>query len=343
MIRPTNLIYLVTRAHGLSTHLLSRDEIILLARSRDLNAFIEGLMRSDYAEDVGAVSREEVNARTLNKIFSDTYVRRLLYLLKVASGNIKSFLDAYTRRVEVDNIKRISRAKFHGLDIDISELIQLPRVYSPINFQAMVEAETLEDSLSLLGFTMYKGVVEYISISRELNSTLPIESYLDKVYYINLHKKMGGIVDRDVVLNIIGVEVDLRNIYYIVSYKILDIPHEMIESAIIRPVYRFKDEHISNMIRARIDGVLDVLNLTPYKDYIERLIPSIEAKSIDKLEYELSKIFKDLIDKIALRNPLGLGYILWYLNSINYECRNLMTIAFGKELGVTDLESDLIL
>jgi len=141
----------------------------------------------------------------------------------------------------------------------------------------------------------------------------------------------------------IGLEIDLRNIYYIISYRILDVSPDIIESAIIRPVYKFKNRHISSMIRARFDGILDVLNLTPYRDYIKRLLPAFEAKSIDRLEHELSKIYKNHIDKISMKNPLGLGYILWYLNSIGYECRNLMTIAFGKELGVKDIEESLII
>ncbi len=342
-MRSAAYIYLITRAHGLSTHLLSADDFRSLMRSRDLDAFVEAISRGDYAEKVGLLPREKVSAKELNRVFSEIYVDRLLYLLKVAPQPINKFLDAYTRKVEVENIKRILISKFYGLTITQEDLITLPRTYSVINFQAMLEAESIEDAISLLVYTKYKGVGNYISIARESDSTIPLEAYLDKVYFQNVSKYIEGLPDKGIVRNIIGFEVDIRNLYFVLAYKLLETPSNLIEKSIIRPLYRLTDEHISSIIRARKDVLVDTLGSTPYGWVSNFISDALERGSIEDLEHKLNVILYNFLKSMSTRNALGLGYVLWYLNAIYYEYRNLTAIAFAKELNLAEEEVSLVL
>ena len=342
-LRSPSYIYLVTRVHGLSTHLLSDDEIRALSKARDLIAFVESVSKGDYAEKIGLLSRELINARNLNKVFSEIYVDRLLYLLKVAPPSIKKFLDAYTRKVEVENLKRLLTAKFYGLELSMDDLIQLPRTYSVINFQAMIDADTIDDAVTLLMYSVYRGVGNYIQTAREYNSMIPIEAYLDKVYYKNVYKYLGGVPDEGVVKNILGVEIDLRNLYFIISYKLMDAPQNLIEESIIKPYYRLGEDYINSFLRASKDAILDNFLASPYAWASEAISPSIETASIADLEYGVNTIFLNYLKGMATRNALGMGYILWYLNAIYYEYRNLVSIAFAKELAIPDEEIKLIL
>ncbi len=342
MLKSANYVYIITRAHGLSTHLLKEEELKSLARSPSFEAFVEAIIRGDYAEKVGLLGREKVTARDLNKVFSELYVERLLYLIKVASSGIKKFLDAFTRRVEVENIRRIVHAKFYKLDISIEDLISLPRTYSVINYQAMVDAETLDDSLSLLGFSKYKDVVNKAPIAREINSTIPLEAFLDEVYYKNVLKNLKRVPDERVLKDIIGTEIDFRNIYYIVSYKILDVPQRIIEESIIKIFFRLSGNDVSNLIKARKDAILEAINTSNYRWVVPDISQAIENEAIDILEFELTKIYKNLVRRMAMRNALGLGYVLAYLFNIEYEYRNLSAISVAKEMNIKESEIRLI-
>lgn len=342
-MRPASYLYLITRVHGLSTHLLSEDDIRALSRARDLIAFIEAVSKGDYAEKIGLLSRESINARNLNKVFSEVYVDRLLYLLKVAPQSVDKFLDAYTRKVEIDNLKRVLTAKFYGLDLSMDDLIQLPRTYSVINFQAMIEADTIDDAVTLLMYSVYRGVGNYIQVSREYNSTIPIEAYLDKVYYRYVYKFLSGVPDEGVVKNILGVEVDLRNLYFIISYRLMDAPQNLIEESVIKPFYRLSEEYINSFLRAGRDALLDNFLASPYGWASDAISHSIESASIADLEHGVNIVFLNFLKEMATRNALGMGYILWYLNAIYFEYRNLTSIAFAKELNIPEEEIKLIL
>lgn len=342
LLKSANYVYVVTRAHGLSTHLIKRDEMKAIARSPSLDSLLESLMRRDYAEKIGLLSREKIRARDLNKIFSEMYVERLIYIIRIASGGIKKFLDAFTRRVETENLKRIIKAKFHGLEVSIEDLIPLPRTYSVINYPAMIEAESLEDSLSLLGFSPYRNVMNKISVSKEINSTIPMEAFLDNIYYRNTLKNAKRIPDEKVLKDIVGTEIDFRNIYYIISYRILDVPQRIIDESIIKPFFRFREQDVNSLVKARRETIIEVINASSYRWISPKISMAIEEEAIDILEFEIAKSFKSIIDKIAIRNALGLGYVVSYLYNIEYEYRNLSAIAIGKEIGLEETEIKLI-
>jgi vacuolar-type H+-ATPase subunit C/Vma6 len=206
----------------------------------------------------------------------------------------------------------------------------------------MIEAEALDDSLNLLGFTKYRGVVNRIPVSREIDSTIPMEAFLDSIYFKNLFKSMKKAPDEPILKTVIGAEIDFRNIYYLISYKLLDVSQRIMEESVVKPLYRFKDMEISNLIKAREEAVIEVLNASNYRWLTPSIAQALEDRSIDSLEYELSKLFKRYIDKVSIRNALGLGYVIWYLFSIEYEYKNLTAIAVGKELGWEESEIRII-
>jgi vacuolar-type H+-ATPase subunit C/Vma6 len=304
---------------------------------------MENLLRGDYADKVSLLSPEKASASDLNNIFSEIYVYRLLYLIKIASGPIKKFLDAFTRRVEVDNVKKIVRAKFFGLDVSMDDLVQLPRTYSLINYQAMIEAPSLDEALNLLGFTIYKRVVDKIGVARDVGSPIPLEAYLDSIYFKNVFKFSKDVPDRNVVENVVGTELDFRNIYYIMAYKILDVPSRVVGESILYPLYRLSKEDIDSLVKAREESVIEILNNSRYGWVIPSIMDAWGERSIEKLEYSFNIVFKRFLDGISVKHPLGLGFVLWYLYNIGYEYMNLTAISIGKFLGIKPEEIRLII
>lgn len=327
-------MYLVTRVHGLSTRLIKRDAYEHLIKLPSLDALVEAIGRGDYADKISSILGAKVNARILNRVFSEKYIERLTYIIKISGKKLRKFLLTFVKRLEVENIRRVVRSKFHGLELKLDDLLPIPRAYTSINFPAMVDAKTLDEALSLLGFTNYKNVVNKVPISREVSSTIPMEAFLDSIHFHELMDAIKGVPDEDVVRAVLGTEVDLKNIYYVISFKLLNVPTKIIEESIIKPLYRLRVEEVNELIRAREDMLLDALSRTWYGSVGARLAKLIESRSIEGCEYEVSKAFKEYLDRIAVTNALGMGYVMWYLYNIEYEYRSLSAIAFGKELGL---------
>ncbi len=343
MIKPASFIYLITRVHGLKTHLLTPSDITTLARAPSFDAFIEGLMRGEYSKRISLISGVKLTSRVLNRIFAETYFERLYYLIKLAGGEVKKFIMGFASRAEIENIKRVMRAKMGGRKITIEDLIPIPRGYTLINFSAMIEAPTLDEALSLLSFTIYRNVVDHLPTAYKMKSTLPLEAYLESVYFSRLMTLSRKLYDSKIVKSIIGMEADLRNLYFLIGFKLSGVDPSIIESSLITVYYRVTPEMLQSLIRARLDVIPEIISSSAYRQLTEPIMKALETRSVSELEYSISLLFKKYLDSIATRNPLGMGYILWYLYSIEFEYKNLTLIAIGKELGIPEEQYRLII
>ena len=140
------LIYLVTRAHCLHTHLLTQENYVNLLKTKDLYALVEYLLKTDYGPEISKISSESINSMKLSHIFYLVLMSRVYHLTRFAPRDVKEFLTLYAERYVVENVKRILRAKRTKSQINANMLLPIPREYALINFSAMVEAPTLQGS-----------------------------------------------------------------------------------------------------------------------------------------------------------------------------------------------------
>ena len=96
-------IYLVTRVHGLRTHLITPHDMQALAKSKSLKGISDGLMKTDYAAEVGQLPTKEQDATSLEDIFLKKLVERFFFLRRAAQGSMQDLLARYGLRFEVEN------------------------------------------------------------------------------------------------------------------------------------------------------------------------------------------------------------------------------------------------
>jgi len=336
MIMKPEYIYLITRAHGMSTHLFKEDDYKNLVRSPDLKSYVEAVTKGEYIKKITSVPKERVDARLLSSVFGEIYVDRLLYLIKVAGGRLKDFLDMFARRVEVENIKRVLRAKFSGGEISVQDLIPLPREFTYVNIVAMIDSPTYDDALYHLTPSPYKNAIEYSQFAKTINSPFPVELGIETEYYrrlTNIASRLAG--GRDV-SKVLGTEYGSKIIFYVMSLKMLESPLTYLEKYVSRisRIMGMEESLLRDFIRAKEDTALDIINRSPYKWIFKYIEEPVLKRDISGLYYSVLKAFKVFIDSYAARYPLSTVYILWYLYAIEYEYRNLSGIALAKELGL---------
>lgn len=330
-MKPPTLVYLITRTHGLYTHLLTQDMYKTLLKTKDLNNLVEYLFKSDYGSEISKIPSGEISASTLSKVIYSVLTSRFYHLLTIAPSDVKEFLGLYAERFIIENIKRILRAKHSLTKITSEALIPIPREYALINFSAMIESATLQDSLELLKATKYYQILEWFSVYRKYNIVTILECLLDKIYFERLWKVAEKLPDSRELKAILGIEIDLRNISLITDLRARDISPETILSISLRPV-RLKSEDIAQMSKARLDTIPDILMRTSYQNLAQRLRDIIESKRLEQIDYIITNELYNQTKTIMLRYPSSFSYVIGYLIMAEIEAQNLIALITGKEL-----------
>ncbi len=333
-MRSPSVIYLITRTHGRRTHLLTSENLKAISKSRSLPEVVDQLLRSDYASEIGKLPTEEVDSVRLEKIFHRTLVERFLQPVKDTKGKAGEFLEAYAARIEVENLKRILRAKHSQEKIEEENLIPLGREHTILNFPALVKVENVEEAVALLRETAYAAISGRLDDYRRVGLPVVLESYLDDVYFTRLWETLKDLPDSNGLRWLVGEEVDLHNLQLVLSLKMRDLGSRLIEEIIIPVFYRLSKSTLRDLIQSGLDGAPEALAGTSYDDVAEQLLKSKEP-SID-LEITLSRrLYQDA--SFALNQLfLELGYVVAYMLLCEREARDLVTIATALDLGISE-------
>jgi V/A-type H+-transporting ATPase subunit C len=328
-------IYLLARVHGLSTHLFRSEEVASLTRVPDLTAFVQTLLDSDYASLLSKIPSEEVNAVRLTEVFYTTLADRFYFITRITSGPVKRFFEDYARRLEVENVKRILRAKSGGEAIDEGALVPIPREYATVNFPAMVSSKGFEECVGLLEATIYSPLINRLGAYKRPGAAVAFEGMLDSIYYGLLWEEVEGLHDDDIRKRI-GSEMDLQNLLLILNLKSRDLPQDISEESLIRTHFRLKGSAVGDLIGAKPDSVFDILMKTDYAKYFSELKNEIQNGLLIKVEHSVLASLCHLDIKMMGARPFGLVYVLAYLSLCEFEERNVTAIATGKQLGLAD-------
>jgi vacuolar-type H+-ATPase subunit C/Vma6 len=326
-------IYLVTRIHGLRTHLMASHDIQVLVKAKDVRDVSENLLKTDYATEIGQLPTQERDAATLERVFLKTLVDRFFFVRRAAQGKMQELLDRYCVRFEVENIKRILRAK-HGQSSAEPGLIPLPREHTLVNFPALAKASDIDEAVSLLRDTPYHILLERLQPYRETGVTTILEAALDKSYFVRmweLVEKLGGMKD------LVGEEIDLRNLLTLFSLKSRQAPPRTIEEAIIPLSYRLPKVTLRSLLQSRLEDAANVLAM-PYSKLASEASNLLRIDSSLPLELLFFRQLYEDAAAFSKTRSLQAGFIMAYLLLCECEAKNLVSIVTGKQLGLSEEE-----
>lgn len=337
-MRSPSLIYLITRIHGLSTHLISDIDIDSMIKAPSFESLIDLLLRTDYGIHISSISKEELTVYNIERIFASIYSERIYYPIRFTGGAVKKFMINYARRIEVENIKRVLRAKFGGAKININNLIPVPREYQEINFAAMVEAPTIEAAIDYITVSIYTGAYQYLTVSKEVDSLIPLELYVENRYYEVLSKVCRDVPDAKDVIDAINVEADIKNIYYIIGLKLLDVSSEILSPTLATIKIGKLRDFIDEFIRLKVDMIIDRLSVSPYGWVVDYIRDAVNKKDLDGVRIGCKRALRYYYNRIKTTKPLNFAFVLAYFSNVEDEYINLRAIVHGKYLQVKDEE-----
>jgi len=331
-LKSPKIIYLITRIHGLKEHLLKTEDFIRMLRAKNMAEISDFLFTSDYSIELSKIPIKELDAKQLESIFYLKLSERLSFLFQITSGKVKEVLENYYRRIEVENIKRMIRA-IHGKEkIREDYLIPIPRRYQTVNFLALSETRTIREMIDLLKETPYRNLKDRVEQYEKYNNPLVLEAQADKLYYSGLWQKLEKIVDKNEVKQLIGTEIDLKNLLYVFSFKRMKMEPELLEEMIVNVHYKLSKSLIPKLIGTSYETIPKILTWPPYVELANKTIELLDKEMLAETENIFSQYLYSYAETEALRNPNNLVYVFAYLNLCFREARNLTTLSVGKQL-----------
>jgi vacuolar-type H+-ATPase subunit C/Vma6 len=211
-------------------------------------------------------------------------------------------------------------------------LIPLEREHTLVNFPALLKAKDVDEVGSLLRETQYHAVLEKIQPYKESGATMILEAALDRIYFSRVWELVGKIQGtRD----LIGEEVDLRNLLTVFSLKIRNVSAKLIDDATIPLSYALPKTTLQSLLQSRIDEAPNLLR-APYSKLAAEAASLLKSGSSLLLERVFYKQLYADAAAALMTQPLQAEYVIAYLLLCESEAKNLVSIVTGKQLNMSE-------
>ncbi|MBN1766579.1 MAG: V-type ATPase subunit [Sedimentisphaerales bacterium] len=267
--------------------------------------------------------------------------------------NIKKYIhpdslpvvDALLGHFEIDNLKNAIRIYFdrkirgRSIESSVHYIIYEPIIHD-IPIDIILHAEHFDEIAGVCEGTPYSQIIrKYYHTVQSEGSLFRMEIAFDHFYYKNLLTAIGQLDrrDRNIALRLIGIEIDLQNISWIIRFKkFYDLPLEAVLAALIPGGFNLNRPLIDELFRAQ--NVTDVLG-----DFVKGQFPGLStllsAQTTDSMSRLLlirrllEEIRKQEIQHILGGYPFTIGIILAYFSLKRDELGKIRTILNAKHYG----------
>jgi vacuolar-type H+-ATPase subunit C/Vma6 len=190
--------------------------------------------------------------------------------------------------------------------------------------------------MGLLKETPYRTLAAKIDLHGKYKTPLVLEAELDKVYYTDLWGKLGKITDKAKIKDLIGTEIDLENLLYVFSFKHMDVEPELLQETMIDVHYKLPKSLTPHLASVPVANIPRLLAWPPYADVAAKAVEFMEKGMLAEVEHVFYQCLYSHSETQMLRNPNGLVFVFGYLNLCFKEARDLIALAYGKQLELED-------
>ena len=319
------------------SNILSDDFFTSLIKSPSLTEMLNMFRNSTFAklaaiyEETGDLKMVEL---ALYKSEATIFIDIEKYLPKEAISVSRSYAMGY----EIENLKNTLRLFFdrtfrkRTIDNSIHYLMREQLLHT-IPFDAIINASSFDEIVRLLSATPYKNIVQQrIPEVNRLQSLFPLTSALDRFYYQQLLDRVAelSVRDRSIAHRLIGIEIDLQNINWIIRFRSyynlsfddvsdLIIPGGFtVKGPALRDIYQSQQlsSPLESMLKKNYPGIA-VLLAKPGHDQNARL---------QMIEHILEQIMLVEVQRIMRGYPFTIGIVLAYYILKRLEIKRIRTV-----------------
>ena len=275
-------------------------------------------------------------------------VRLYLELEKYLVEEVKSLVLALVVFYEVENLKRIVRLWFdraiRGRYIgDVVGYLYRECIRCNIPIDSILNAETFSEVTAAVSQTPYADIFRAVSDKIErLRSIFPVEIGLDRYFYSQLLTEVDHFKgkDRKVAYRMIGVEIDIQNLNWIIRFKsTYDLTPDEAIGYIIPRGLRLDNDVMRDAYTAGNDAeMLSTLRGTGYSS-LDTVLTSGSRDASSRLlmiESILAQTVMQEARRILVGDPFTVGTLLAYFLLKRTEIRNIITLLNGKNYNLSE-------
>ena len=331
-----------------------------------LRARISGILPDDLFRQIAVASSldaafallRETSFAELEKTYSETgdlkqveldLLRNEIDLYRqirefLDSGS-RELVDSLLRRFEIDNLKNAIRVffsrKIHKrADESSAHYILYETIIEKLPIDLIINAQNLDEIAGLCKGTPYAKIIsQYAQEVESGGSLFHMEIALDHFYYGNLISSINKLDsgDREIALKLIGVEIDLQNIAWIIRFRhFYNLSKDEVLSAIIPGGL--------NLRKAVIDELCNVENATSaLQGYVKEQYPGLSSLLSSQISDSTSQLMlihrildeirKHEVQKILTGYPFTVGIILAYFILKSEELKKIRILLNAKQYG----------
>ncbi|MBN2136402.1 MAG: V-type ATPase subunit [Sedimentisphaerales bacterium] len=268
--------------------------------------------------------------------------------------NIKTYLhknsldlvDALLCQFEIENLKNAIRLYFdrkirsRSTEAD-RHYILYDRIIHDIPIDIIVDADSFDEIAGVCEGTPYSQIIrKYAHTVESKGSLFRMEIAFDHFYYDNLLSAINKLTkkDRDIAIRLIGVEIDLQNINWIIRLKkFYDLPIDAVLAAIVPGGFNLNRTIIDELYKAQnVETVLGGFVRSKYPG-LSALLASQASDSTSRLlliRRMLQEIIKYEVERILSGYPFTVGIILSYFILKREELKKIRMILNAKQYGI---------
>ena len=321
--------------------LIEIDDLINLI-GKDLEAIRCALADSPYAEQISAVTQAILDSIFLEAALLQNYAETIKKLVKFSSGNIKKLLLAFSKKLEVSNVKTMLRAVKAQIDVDeaLKDIVPVGTLDVNRCRAILEEAKSVEDVIAALTDFEYGKILKHAVEERGDIDLALLEVALDKAVYREILEKIEKLtgVDKKIVKDVLGMELDAVNVKVILKGKELAVSPEIIKDYLM-PTAFLNEETLEEAIEtADVKSMME--SLLKIVEFAHPVYKKIFTQILKESNAPLSRL-EAILDKAPLEMSLSmlkehsryynLGFILAFLNLKWAEVKNLRCIVKGSE------------
>ena len=339
------------KIHARLSSLLTAETIARLTAARDLDEFSSTLRGTVY-EGVFARPEAAADSRLAERLLMEEEVQWHADLIKALKEPERSLVATMLERYELENLKVALRVR-EG-QREKRELSHIIRTELPhkIPFESIAAARTIEEALPYLEHTPYLPPLrKSLDDCKQKCTLFPAEIALE----LDLYRRINACVDslsrrdRPIARKLLGIEIDIRNIIWLVRLKFYcGIPSGDLVNYNIPGGYRLTNRQLRHAFlpdsRKDVFTILGLITLErEFRLAADLLRDEGDLSKLYFIEVVLWKYMLTETRKILGGYPFTIGTVLGYLIMKRNEIRNVITILNGVDLKLekSEIESQL--
>jgi len=341
----SSIEYLIPKVGAEKSLLFSRDYLNSLINLKSIKNIIENLKNTKYGELIEYLKPE--TTEDLEFIIEEFLISKYNKMIKASPEVINKFLSTMGLKFEIQNIKKLIKAKILNLSInEINKLVHMSieHLYNRYDlFNKLIYSGSLIDLINSIKIDFYSSALkEALHAYQDTKTIYLFDCLLDLDYFKLLIEEAKNLklLDNKFIRNLLKLEADIYNILTVMRSKHFGLKsHQILRLIVHDPILSpeiFYDKLIkTESFKESLHLIKKRFKNDPHFDQID---------SIEMLYLYLNKIkLKFYIENSIMR--FSIEYPISTLKILEFEAKNLISIINGVNYGLEpeDIFKNLIL